>query len=428
MTPRRPTHVVDPVAVGERIRAARIERGLSLRQAAFPGCSPSYLSRLENGKRIPSLPLLEVIAERLGVPAQSLSGDVTGLEAQLLSVELAVRLGDPDVVDMIDEVRERARAEGNRPAEARLVEALGHRAIAARDDEAAIMLFEESLALRRAAPRERPDLYRALGRAYAGVGDLARAIETLRAGFDAAREEPRDVALLVRFGTYLANAYTDNGAFGEALAVLAEVLRHEDAVTEPGNRVRLDWALARTYAEQGKAAAAERHARRVVAAQDKTDDPAAVGHSRLLLAGILLDLGELDAALEHLDQADKLLGAEPGPERALLLVEQARASLLLGRPEDARAAARSALDETEATEPSIAGGAYLALAEAELRDGDPGEARLLLDEALSALAGRVAPIHRARAFELLSELEEREGDLPRAIAALRAGRRLADPA
>ena len=57
-------HVDDPVAVGRRLREARVASGLSQRELAFPGCSPAYISRIEQGERIPSLQVLRELAER----------------------------------------------------------------------------------------------------------------------------------------------------------------------------------------------------------------------------------------------------------------------------------------------------------------------------------------------------------------------------
>src|SRR5919201_5999108 len=95
---RAPTHIDDPKAMGARVRAARSARGLSLREAAFPGCSPSFLSRVEAGLRVPSQALLEEIAMRLGVPYDTLAGrpgQRTAIpERELLAVELAIRLGE----------------------------------------------------------------------------------------------------------------------------------------------------------------------------------------------------------------------------------------------------------------------------------------------------------------------------------------------
>src|SRR5437763_1434021 len=132
--------------------------------------------------------------------------------------------------------------------------------------------IERGVSLREAAvdvdvptgPRARPALHRALGRAYAGMGDLSRSIAVLSAAFDDAATDPPDPALMTLFGTFLANAYTDAGLFGEAEATLSRVVRHEPDLA-PGNVLRLEWAIARTYIEQGRLAIAETYVRRVLA-------------------------------------------------------------------------------------------------------------------------------------------------------------------
>jgi transcriptional regulator with XRE-family HTH domain len=62
-----PTHVDDPAALGRRLRAVRAERGLSMKQLAFPGCSAAYICRIEAGERVPSPRILAELARRLGV-------------------------------------------------------------------------------------------------------------------------------------------------------------------------------------------------------------------------------------------------------------------------------------------------------------------------------------------------------------------------
>ena len=57
----KPQHVDDPVSFGRRVREARTAKGLSLREAAFPGCSPSFLSRVEAGHRVPSQTLIALL-------------------------------------------------------------------------------------------------------------------------------------------------------------------------------------------------------------------------------------------------------------------------------------------------------------------------------------------------------------------------------
>src|SRR5581483_645235 len=94
----RPTHVPDPKALGTRLRALREARGLSLRQIAFPGCSPSYLSRVESGDRVASLTILAELARRLGTSIEELLGrsiDGRISEGDLAAAEVAARMGAP---------------------------------------------------------------------------------------------------------------------------------------------------------------------------------------------------------------------------------------------------------------------------------------------------------------------------------------------
>ncbi|WP_256510311.1 helix-turn-helix transcriptional regulator [Crossiella sp. SN42] len=59
---------------GERLRALRVARGLTQRDLAGEGLSSSYLSRLESGQRMPTPKVVEQLAARLGVAAESFAG------------------------------------------------------------------------------------------------------------------------------------------------------------------------------------------------------------------------------------------------------------------------------------------------------------------------------------------------------------------
>lgn len=66
-------------AVGKRIRARRLELGLTQRSIGEPGSSYAYISRIESGERSPSIEALIAIAEKLGTSALALlSGDADG--------------------------------------------------------------------------------------------------------------------------------------------------------------------------------------------------------------------------------------------------------------------------------------------------------------------------------------------------------------
>jgi transcriptional regulator with XRE-family HTH domain len=419
----RPTHVPDPKALGIRLRELRELRRLSLREIAFPGCSPSYLSRVESGDRVASLTILAELARRLDTSVEELLGrslDGRLSEADLVAAEVAARMGEPTAQATLGTLLAGARSLGDERAESRVLECLGLLALDRRDDAQSVQLLEQARSVGpRPSARERPALYRALGRAHAGTGDLIQSAAVLQAAFDEVSEAPADVALMVQFGSYLANAYTDRGRFGDAEHVLSRILRHEQEV-DGANLLRLDWALARTYAEQGQPRVAELYAHRVLARMERSEELRARGHAHLLIGGVLLDQNQAERATPHLDQAEQLLSAETPVELALLTYERSRAALLRGDADAAKAHAEATLRRTEGTEPGYAGMAHALLAEVALAEHRLDDARSLCQEAIRLMADRVAPPYVARAHETLSRVEEQAGNLEAALEALRS--------
>ena len=100
MAPRQKlSYVDDAVSVGRRLRAAREQAGISQRALSFPGCTAAYISRIENGERIPSLQLLREFAARLGVGEQYLAygrDDVPTAQTSPTEARVAIRMGDFD--------------------------------------------------------------------------------------------------------------------------------------------------------------------------------------------------------------------------------------------------------------------------------------------------------------------------------------------
>jgi tetratricopeptide (TPR) repeat protein len=412
--------------MGRRLRAVRAERGLSMKQLAFPGCSAAYICRIEAGERVPSPRILAELARRLGVTGAELAGRAASGSippARIGLAEMAVRIGAEDAAEMLQALRDEARAGGDTHAESRAVEGLGQLAIEQRDDERAVALLEEARALDPAATaRLRPGLYESLGRAYAGIGDLSRAISVLRSALAETREPPTDVRGVIRFGVYLASAYTDQGRFADAEAVLADVLDVEAAIADPVARTRLLWAMARTYAEQGRLRLAERYMSDVVGRLEEAEHTLLLGRAHAVLGGILVDQRRPAEADRHLDLAGDLMrAAGAAPELATLSADRGRAALLAGDIEGARDAARRALAETGATEPAVAGSATLVLARAALHDGDLDEARFLCRSAIDLLDQHAAPHYVAEANQVLALVEQRAGNLQAALDALWSG-------
>ncbi|WP_157252088.1 helix-turn-helix domain-containing protein [Nonomuraea typhae] len=84
-------------AFGHRLRALRLERGLSQAALAAGGLSTGYLSRLESGARPPTSRVVEHLAERLGVPVSAFDAahEPQSLAQVLASVTSAEEIGDP---------------------------------------------------------------------------------------------------------------------------------------------------------------------------------------------------------------------------------------------------------------------------------------------------------------------------------------------
>lgn len=419
----RPTHVPDPKALGARLRTLRERRGLSLRQISFPGCSPSYLSRVESGDRVASLTILAELARRLDTSIEELLGrslDGRVSEADLAAAEVAARLGDPRAQDDLESLLAGARSLGDQRAESRVLEYLGLLALDSGDEARAVELLEQARACGPTpTARERPALYRALGRAHTGTGDLIQAAAVLQTAFDEVADDPVDAALAVQFGSYLANAYTDRGRFADAEQALRRVLRHEPEI-DAANLIRLDWALARTYAEQGQPRIAEMYAGRVLTRMERGEELRAHVRAHLLMAGVLLDQGQAAEAARHLDQAAAVVTEEAPAELTLLSYERARAALASGDLPAAKRHAEASVKSSETGEPASAGMAYAILADVALAQGRLDDARDLCQEAIRLMTERAAPHHLARAYETLSRVEEQAGNLEAALEALRA--------
>jgi len=394
-----------------------------MKQLAFSGCSVAYISRIESGERVPSPRVLAELARRLGVTVPELAGraaDGSIPPARIGLAEMAVRLGEPDAAAMLEALADEARACGDAHALSRAIEGMGQVAIEHRHDERAAALLEEARALEPAAnARVRPGLFESLGRAYAGEGDLSRAISVLRTALEESRRPPVDVRGVVRFGVYLASAYTDQGRFAEAESVLADVLDVEDSIADPIARTRVLWAMARTYAEQGRLRLAERYMTEVVGRLEQAEHTLLLGRAHAVLGAIMVDQRRPGEAGDHLERASRLMReAGAAPELATLNADRGRIALLAGDVEAARDAARSALAETGATEPGVAGSATLVLARAALAEGDLDEARFLCRSAIELLEHTAAPHYVAEANQVLALLEQRAGNLEAALAAL----------
>jgi transcriptional regulator with XRE-family HTH domain/quercetin dioxygenase-like cupin family protein len=83
--------------IGERLRSARLQRGVSIRSLARDiGMSPSLISQIETDKSTPSVSTLYAITTALGISIEDVFGDPRAAVPETSTV-VGNRAGEPDV-------------------------------------------------------------------------------------------------------------------------------------------------------------------------------------------------------------------------------------------------------------------------------------------------------------------------------------------
>jgi transcriptional regulator with XRE-family HTH domain len=273
--------------IGDRLRRLRIEQGLSQRDLAGPGVSYTYVSRIENGTRVPSVKALRRLAEKLGVSVEYLEtgddlGEADQRELRLGDAELTMRLGDAaDAEPELTRIYVEARSGGDDAVAARALIAqaliLGERG----EHSATVSMLEHAFALDPPSLVDRIDPYVALGRGYCALGRTERAIELYERCIDELERMPGDHSTAeARFRILLSRVLKDTGDLDRAERELSTALAAGSAEADPYARIRTHWSLARVSEEQGRYQAALRHARRALALLATTEDDVQHGLSR----------------------------------------------------------------------------------------------------------------------------------------------------
>ena len=361
-----------PESIGERLRRLRLDRGFSQRELASPGVSYAYISRIEAGARRPSVKALRQLARKLNVSPEYLETgsdlrEVDERELRLADAELELRLGqagrktEADLEGILAE----AVAAGDSSGALRARVALGLAAAGAGRNTEAVDRLEPSV--EELSPARRPDVYEALGRSYAALGNPGTAVELFASCLERVRQEASDdTASHVRFATYLSYALSDVGELQRAHAVLDEVLADAGNFVDAYTRVRLYWSLARLSQLQGESGVALEYIRRAIALLEVTEDTLHLARAHLLCGTIVLSQGRTEEAGAYFDAAEHLFGPQPGPlDLAILRTDQARQAAALGSGAAAEGYAREALAALGGDNPNEQGLAWAALAEAQ---------------------------------------------------------------
>ncbi|MER3408864.1 MAG: hypothetical protein C4306_01900 [Thermoleophilia bacterium] len=415
-------HVAEPL--GARIRRLRLAAGLTQTELAGGRFSKEYISQIERGKTRPRAETLAWIADRLGVDAALLATGVSAAERERLEAQLAR-------VEALSEQRrheEAAAACAALRTEVARIEApdLALRALLAEgwarlqlgEVKAALALLQEARELAedaRFSDLDRADVLYRLGVCRYHLSSTATALALLDEALALADRSPLPSDLLrVSILSWRSRCYRRQRDFQaaredvERALELAQRLSDRRAMAGVYFQASLvaeregHWVLARTYAEKAKAYYEELAERENL--------------GRLLnnLGGLSYLLGKPEEAIVYLKDALRILLDEGGEdvEVAHVLCSLAEVQLGVGRPAEAEAQARKALEllADRVDYMSEIGTAQLVLGRALLEQDRLDEAQGILAAADRSFEQLSSVSHRAAAWVALGDVAARRGD------------------
>jgi transcriptional regulator with XRE-family HTH domain len=419
-------------SLGQRMRALRVERGLSQAELAGDLVSPSYVSLIEADRRSPEREVLTGLAHRLGCSALYLESgmlpeEISEQRLQLKFAEIALANGD------LDEAHNRFRALSLQASSE-----IRHGAISglAQTEEAlgnlheALTHLEALLEPARAGEPGAPGLLTLLiarCRIYRLAGDFAHSIEV---GEDAVREV-RELGLEgtddeIRLASSLVGCYFARGDMFSAQHLVSRVIERAERLGSRQAQGSAYWNASLVAAARGQLTDALELASKALALLAEAAPDSSLAAMRIAYAWLLLrcEPPRLDEADALLARAHELLSdLSFGPHLANCETEMARSALLRGDFDLAVRIAGRAIERCEEAGAAEGAHAKVVTGLALIMSGRPDEGAALAAEAAERLATMGSQLEAAQAWRELAEALIHRG---RSVEAVEALRRAAD--
>jgi tetratricopeptide (TPR) repeat protein/DNA-binding XRE family transcriptional regulator len=361
-------------SVGDRLREARLARGLTQGQLAKGLATKGFISQIERNRTTPSLPKLRLMAERLGLPLGHFTDDKSPHELTYLrkSAELAVKAQEP---------------------------------------ERALSLVDEGLSLPTTA-NERAELHRIQGLAFEALSRLNDALASLQTA--AATAPPDDPELSAAIYADIGYVQQQQEQFNAATEANLRALGWLDASkhADPALRARVLTNLGRSCYSLGQLEKADDHLQRALDAAIDAESRLRIANAHMALGISARAVGDLARAVEHCNRALDL-HSRIGEHRAAnrVLNNLGDVHYAAGRKREATALQQRCLERArELRDDFEIGVAAGALARYALDDSRVADALAHAREARQASERSGDHLHLALAAALEGEAVARQGN------------------
>lgn len=355
--------------LGERLRRARLERGMSQENLAQPEFTKSYVSAVERSKARPSLKALELMARRLGIPVSEFLAAVpaTGSDIDIaaLDEDLAYQLDHAKLLITTERGHEAIRIinaaeqeysayfdQMSEPTRYRFYRLrasaylrVGEPGSARTDLNRAIALAEQM-----ADPQEVERARNVLGVVFYEQDLPQQALEHHRLGLQAIHNGiVKDPTLRLNIYRNLANDYWALKDTPQAIATYKEALSQLEDLSNLEQQAGIYWGLSLAYKDQGDLTRAKLYARQALTIYEAAQNQWAIIAMSTNLAEIYIEQQQYPEAEQLLQSAQTLLIQAPDEMReSIMYTQYTMLYLQQGLLEQAAAAAQQALELSEA--------------------------------------------------------------------------------